>query len=138
MTGLQLSLPSLESFSPGSKSHRQITDTTSNWSSYSPRTGYTYNSLTSAAIGKSPFEAFLAYQPPLFPLLAVPSLPWPNFIRGTPAQLSFIPWKPKPKSTSWTNTGSWHPATNECRKIWPSSNDAALKAESKKLSPHYI
>lgn len=40
----------------------------SSWSSQLTLLGYTYNSLTSSATSFSPFEAFLGYQPPLFPL----------------------------------------------------------------------
>ena len=114
------------------------------WSLHLPWIEYAHNSLSSAATGMSPFECSLGYQPPLFPAqedeIAVPS------VQAHLRRCRRI-WKDARSALLRSAERNRHianryrtaaPQFQPGQKVWLSSKNISLQAESKKLKPRFI
>ena len=116
----------------------------SSWSKDLPWVEYSINTLTCSATGKSPFEASLGYQPPLFSLqeseASVPSVQ-ANFRRCRRV------WKEVRAALLRSNERSCRGANRRRtpapmyqvgQQVYLSSADLPLQVSSKKLAPRYV
>uniref|UniRef100_A0A3P9BXA9 Gypsy retrotransposon integrase-like protein 1 n=1 Tax=Maylandia zebra TaxID=106582 RepID=A0A3P9BXA9_9CICH len=113
------------------------------WSEELPWIEYAHNSLTASATGRSPFEASLGYQPPLFPAVegehSVPSVQahlrrcrrvW----RATQAAL--LRTKENNKRIADRHR-TLAPEYSVGQKVWLSTRFVPVRTESKKLTPTF-
>uniref|UniRef100_A0A3P9LBR3 Gypsy retrotransposon integrase-like protein 1 n=1 Tax=Oryzias latipes TaxID=8090 RepID=A0A3P9LBR3_ORYLA len=116
----------------------------SSWSNHLSWIEYAHNSLVSSATGRSPFEAYLGYQPPLFPSeevdLTVPSVA--DHIRRcrrvwSATRQSLLRATQRAK-TSADRRRSPAPPYAPGQEVWLSTKDLPLHTESRKLSPRFI
>ena len=116
----------------------------SSWSKDLPWVEYSINTLTCSATGKSPFEASLGYQPPLFSLqeseASVPSVQ-ANFRRCRRV------WKEVRAALLRSNERSCRGANRRRtpapmyqvgQQVYLSSADLPLQVSSRKLAPRYV